>query len=106
MLLGVGVGWAKEEFDALGIDFAARGKRTDEAIEAMRRLWLDEAATYAGDHFAFREAYSFPKPAREGGIPVLIGGRANRQCDASHALATAGCHTICPWRTRQASSPN
>jgi probable F420-dependent oxidoreductase len=76
VLLGVGVGWAKEEFDALGLDFAARGKRTDEAIEALRRLWLDESSSYSGEHFAFRNAFSFPKPARAGGVPILIGGES------------------------------
>jgi probable F420-dependent oxidoreductase len=76
VLLGVGVGWAKEEFDALGLDFAARGRRTDEAIEALRRLWRDESSTYEGEHFTFREAFSFPKPARAGGVPILIGGES------------------------------
>lgn len=76
VLLGVGTGWAKEEFDAVGVDFAERGKRTDEGIEALRALWGQEASTYTGDHFAFADAYSFPKPARPGGIPVLIGGES------------------------------
>ncbi|WP_052223511.1 LLM class F420-dependent oxidoreductase [Novosphingobium malaysiense] len=77
VILGVGVGWAKEEFDALGIDFAQRGARTNEAIEAMRRLWLDEYSTFEGQYFHFRDACSFPKPVRSGGgIPVLIGGES------------------------------
>lgn len=88
VLLGVGVGWAKEEFDAAGVDFKTRGKRTNEAIEALRRLWLDKQSTFEGEHFSFRDAYCFPKPARANGIPVLIGGeskpamrRAARQGD-------------------------
>jgi len=76
VLLGVGAGWAKEEFDAVGVDFRQRGKRTDEAIEAMRRLWLDEYSTYQGEYYAFRDACSFPKPARAGGVPFLIGGES------------------------------
>lgn len=76
VLFGVGVGWAKEEFDAVGTDFSARGKRTNEAIEALRRLWLDETSTFEGEHFSFRDAYCFPKPARAGGIPILIGGES------------------------------
>lgn len=76
VLLGVGVGWAKEEFDAFGLDFAQRGKRTDEAIEALRKLWRDEASSFSGEHFDFRDAYSFPKPARAGGVPILIGGES------------------------------
>lgn len=76
VVLGVGVGWAKEEFDALGLDFATRGKRTDEAIAALRHLWRDERSTYRGAHFAFADAYSFPKPTRVGGVPILIGGES------------------------------
>ncbi|MCB2079247.1 MAG: TIGR03619 family F420-dependent LLM class oxidoreductase [Novosphingobium sp.] len=76
VILGVGVGWAKEEFDALGLEFRARGKRTDESIRALRKLWLDEASTFSGDHFGFKDAFSYPKPARAGGIPVLIGGES------------------------------
>ncbi|MEJ5978059.1 TIGR03619 family F420-dependent LLM class oxidoreductase [Novosphingobium sp. PS1R-30] len=76
VVLGVGVGWAKEEFDALGLDFHTRGKRTDEAIVALRRLWRDERSSYQGDHFAFADAYSFPKPRRPGGVPILIGGES------------------------------
>lgn len=76
VVLGAGVGWAKEESDAVGADFASRGRRTDEAIAAMRELWGSEASTYAGEHYRFTSAYCFPKPARPGGIPILIGGES------------------------------
>jgi probable F420-dependent oxidoreductase len=75
-VLGVGVGWAKEEFDAIGADFKVRGKRTDESIEAMRALWRNEASSFSGEFFRFSDAYCFPKPARAGGVPVLIGGES------------------------------
>lgn len=76
VLLGVGAGWAKEEFDAVGVDFHRRGSRTNEAIEAMRALWGQEYSSYSGEHFNFANACSFPKPAREGGVPILIGGES------------------------------
>lgn len=76
VLLGVGVGWAKEEFVATGADFSVRGKRTDEAIGALRALWNQPVSSYAGTFDRFADAYSFPKPARPGGIPVLIGGES------------------------------
>ena len=75
-LLGVGVGWAKDEADAMGLDFSQRGRRTDEMIEAMRVLWCDEVSSYAGEIFRFEGAYCFPKPARAGGVPILIGGES------------------------------
>lgn len=76
VLLGVGVGWAKEEFDAMGVDFATRGKRANEAIAALRALWTQEASSYSGAFFQFEDAYSFPKPARPAGVPILIGGES------------------------------
>lgn len=75
-LLGVGVGWAKEEFDASGADFARRGKYTDEAIAAMRALWNQPVSTFSGEFIAFKDTYSYPKPARAGAIPILIGGES------------------------------
>jgi len=45
MLLGVGVGWLREEFDAIGVPFDGRGRRTDEYVEAMRVLWNDAEST-------------------------------------------------------------
>jgi probable F420-dependent oxidoreductase len=72
--LGVGVGWLKEEFDALGVPFDERGARTDEYVEALRSLWRDPEPTYSGKFASFDRAKSYPKPAQAGGPPVVIGG--------------------------------
>src|ERR1700680_2803628 len=50
-ILGIGSGWLKEEFDALGLDFHARGARTDESIQAMRALWNDNPSSFHGKQF-------------------------------------------------------
>jgi len=50
MLLGTGVGWMKEEFDAIGVPFNERGKRNDENIAAMRALWKEDKASYHGEY--------------------------------------------------------
>jgi len=76
MMLGVGSGWLKEEFDALGIDFATRGRRTDEAIQAMRALWRDHPSNFHGQIFNFGPVASFPKPIQKGGVPIHIGGHS------------------------------
>jgi probable F420-dependent oxidoreductase len=76
VVLGVGVGWAKEEFEATGADFSARGIRTDEAIATMRALWTQGVSSFAGTFNRFTDAYCYPKPARPGGVPVLIGGES------------------------------
>lgn len=72
--LGVGVGWLEEEFVALGVPFEHRGARTDEYIEALRALWGDDPATYAGRYVAFERVHSYPKPVQTGGIPIAVGG--------------------------------
>jgi probable F420-dependent oxidoreductase len=76
LALGVGIGWAAEEFAALGIPFERRGQRTREYIEAMRKLWTDAASSYHGEFVNFDEARSFPKPAQGGKVPVIFGGES------------------------------
>jgi probable F420-dependent oxidoreductase len=71
--LGVGVGWLREEFDALGVPWEERGARTDEYIEALRTLWREEEPCFEGRFASFDRAKCFPKPA-QGAIPIHIGG--------------------------------
>ncbi len=76
VLLGIGVGWAREEFEATGADFDSRGKRADEAIAAMRAAWTQPVSAYSGQFDNFKDVYSYPKPPRPGGVPILIGGES------------------------------
>lgn len=71
--LGLGVGWLKEEFDALGVDWARRGARNDEYVEAMRKLWAGPHAEYHGEFVDFPPVTCSPRPVK-GDIPVLVGG--------------------------------
>jgi len=73
--LGIGVGWLKEEFEALGVPFEKRGKRSDEYIAAMRRLWAGDAASFDGEFVKFHEVSSNPKPVRRT-VPIVIGGHS------------------------------
>jgi probable F420-dependent oxidoreductase len=73
--LGIGVGWLKEEFDALGIPWEARGARTDEYIEVLRALWSTDHASYHGRFADFENASSNPKPV-QGNVPIVIGGHS------------------------------
>lgn len=75
-ILGIGSGWLKEEFEALGLDFHVRGARTDEAIKSLRALWRDNPSNFHGKHFDFGPVLSFPKPAQTSGIPIHIGGHS------------------------------
>jgi probable F420-dependent oxidoreductase len=71
--LGIGVGWLEEEFRAIGVPFAERGRRTDDAVGALRALWTQDEASYAGEFFSFDQCISRPAPVN-GTIPVHIGG--------------------------------
>lgn len=75
--LGVGLGWLREEIEAGGVDFASRGARADEAIDAIRALWRadpETGARFDGRHFSFSGVQSFPRPVRAGGVPIEVGG--------------------------------
>jgi probable F420-dependent oxidoreductase len=77
VVLGIGSGWLKEEFDSLGLDFHQRGKRTDEAIQSLRALWSPDAASaFHGKHFNFGPVKCFPKPVQKPGVPIVIGGHS------------------------------
>jgi probable F420-dependent oxidoreductase len=75
MILGAGIGWLEEEFMALGVPFAGRGQRTEEAIAAMRALWSQEEGSFEGDTTTFRNCYLRPQPLG-GTIPVHVGGHS------------------------------
>jgi len=74
MMLGVGLGWQEEEYAALNVPFARRGARMDEYIAAMRALWTESPASYAGEFVRFDRVHCDIKPARPGGVPIIIGG--------------------------------
>ncbi len=73
-MMGVGIGWLKEEFDALGLAFHERVARTEESIAALRALWRDETVSFQGEQFAWSDVASFPKPAQTDGVPIIVGG--------------------------------
>jgi probable F420-dependent oxidoreductase len=76
MLLGIGSGWMKEEFEAVGVDYHTRGALTDESIQALRALWTQNPTTFHGKHFHFHDVKSLPKPVQAGGIPIHTGGHS------------------------------
>ncbi len=73
VVLGVGVGWLEEEFRALGVPFAQRGKRLDAYVEAMRALWTQDKANMSSDFAEFTDCISRPRPTN-GTVPIVIGG--------------------------------
>jgi probable F420-dependent oxidoreductase len=74
VILGIGVGWLEEEFQALGIPFAERAARTAEAVRAIRSLWKDEPQPFHGRFYRWEALESHPKPVQKPGVPIVVGG--------------------------------
>jgi probable F420-dependent oxidoreductase len=77
VLLGVGAGWLREEFDAIGVPFEERGRRLDESIQALRALWSEETPSFHGSYYSFTNCISQPQPAAKS-VPIHIGGHTDR----------------------------
>jgi probable F420-dependent oxidoreductase len=74
--LGIGFGWNRDEIEHHGVEFARRRDVCREHVLAMRALWSDDIAEFHGEFVDFGPSWSWPKPARAGGPPVLLGGAA------------------------------
>ncbi|MBM4269670.1 MAG: LLM class F420-dependent oxidoreductase [Deltaproteobacteria bacterium] len=76
VILGIGSGWMKDEFDLTGEDFATRGSRTSEMIDVLRKLWRNEMVEHHGEHYDFGRLQMSPAPTRP--VPIYSGGSAER----------------------------
>ena len=74
-IVGVGAGWLSSEWEAVGLDFASRGRRLDEAVDVCRRLWTDEVIEQHGEFFDFGPVMFEPKPVQSP-PPVIVGGES------------------------------
>ena len=107
LILGVGVGWMREEFEYLGLDtFEQRGKVTDEYIQLYQELWTKEDPEFQGEYVQVTGAGFYPKPVQKPHPPIYVGGhsgpalrRAAKYCDgwvpyAARPTPTSGGRTI------------
>jgi probable F420-dependent oxidoreductase len=76
LILGVGAGWMKEEFELLGAPFEDRGRATDEYLEAFKELWTKEQPAYRGKHVSFSNVLFSPKPIQKPHPPIWVGGES------------------------------
>lgn len=76
IVLGVGTGWMRQEFDAVGVGYEDRGKRLDEYIAALRVLWSGEPSRFEGRFYSWDEAGFLPAPRSP--IPIIVGGHSDR----------------------------
>lgn len=86
MRLGVGVGWNFVEYEALGEDFGNRGKRIEEQIEVLRRLWTEPSVQFTGQWTTIPHAGINPLPAQRP-IPIWMGGNSDAVLDRIGRLA-------------------
>jgi probable F420-dependent oxidoreductase len=76
-IAGIGAGWLASEWAAVGLDFASRGRRLDEAVEVCQRLWTDEVIEHHGEFFSFDPVMFEPKPVQRPHPPIHVGGESN-----------------------------
>jgi probable F420-dependent oxidoreductase len=94
VIVGLGVGWMKEEFENLRAPrFEDRGRVTDEYIRAFRELWTEENPSFDGEYCKFSEIWFLPKPAQTPAIPIWIGGHSKQALRRAGELGD-GWHPI------------
>jgi probable F420-dependent oxidoreductase len=86
LVFGTGAGWAREEFDALGVDYDQRGPMTDEFLRVILELWTNPSPTYEGRYIKLHAVHSEPRPIRSPHPPILIGGYGKRAIRRAVAL--------------------
>ena len=74
---GVGIGWLREEFDALGMPFERRGQRADDHLAVMKSLWTDETSEYHGELYDLPACRMYPKPVQTPHPPIHVGGESD-----------------------------
>jgi len=86
------VGWLEEEFRAVNVPWPSRGRRTDEYLEVLRTLWVDDTSQFEGEFYSLDPCQMFPKPV-QAPVPVHIGGESDAAL-ARVARSGDGWHTF------------
>ncbi len=98
-IFGVGVGWAKQEFEALGIPFERRGAVSNDYLAAIKTAWTSDPASYTGPFVSFRDVHTGPLPVRSPHPPIWVGGASEAAIRRAVRLGD-GWHPIrvrMPW---------
>ena len=77
-MLGVGIGWLREEFEALGVPFERRGARFDDYVVAMKKVWSGDVVEHQSDFLSWSGFKSYPLPEQKPHLPVVIGGATGK----------------------------
>ena len=92
-IMGIGTGYLRPEYAAVGVPFEERGAITDEAIKVMRQAWTGEPVAFEGSHFEARDAVVLPRPKQKNGVAIWAGGNADRAI----RRAVEMCEGWCPF---------
>jgi probable F420-dependent oxidoreductase len=96
IILGAGLGWMAEEFEAVGIDFRTRGARCDEIVPVLRSLWSEELTSADGTHIQIPPVYFYPKPPQGADLPIVFGGESEAAYERAARLGNGWLGT---WHT-------
>lgn len=78
LMLGLGIGWLREEFDAMGVPFEKRGARYDDYIVAMRKVWSGDTVSHQSEFLQWQGFKSYPLPVQKSNLPIVIGGASGK----------------------------
>jgi probable F420-dependent oxidoreductase len=98
-VVGVGVGWNREEMRNHGTDPTTRGAKMDEQLAALKRIWTEEQAEFHGEHVDFDPIFAWPKPAADPHPPLYIGGESPAALERLRTLGDG-------WLPRGGTSPD
>ena len=93
VILGVGAGWMKDEFHALGVPFEDRGAITNEYIDVLKTLWTEEDPSHFGKYIEFSDIKFLPKPVQKPHPPIWVGGGSRRAIERA-AERGSGWHPV------------
>ena len=87
LVAGLGLGWSREEFAAVGVPYERRGARGEEFLHALEAIWRDDVVEFKGEFYDVPRAHVDPKPVQRPRPPILLGGFAPAALDRAARLA-------------------
>ncbi|HYR42332.1 MAG TPA: LLM class F420-dependent oxidoreductase [Terriglobia bacterium] len=74
LICGLGIGWSQDEIEAAGVDFKTRGRRADEFVQVLKKIWTEDPVEFSGKFFQIPKSYIGPKPVQKPHPPIIFGG--------------------------------
>jgi probable F420-dependent oxidoreductase len=73
-IAGFGIGWSKDEFQVSNVPFSNKGKRADEYVRVLKKIWTEENVEFKGEYYSIPQSKIGPKPLQKPYIPIYLGG--------------------------------